>query len=329
MADRADAIARVSEHLHSGAFIAELGRRVAYRTESQTPGTGAALRAYLVENLQPVRFVIENGVLTGMEFDRFKSVETESGLKQEVIGREILPCDTVVLAIGQDNAFPFIERNIGLEFGKWDMPVVDKTTFMSTRPGVFFGGDAAFGPKNIIWAVAHGHAAAISIHQYLNGEGLHDRPPPEMNLVSQKMGLHEWSYDNDISGDPRFRVPWRDKALTLRDIAAEVELGYDSRRTPGIYSFRVEDVGFVLRNDDRVRVLEYKDQPGQKTHQHAHPAFVVYAVSPFKRELILPDGRKMQREFKAGAIMWSDAQTHIGNNIGDTPTHVIMIEMKK
>ena len=127
----------------------------------------------IIENLQPVRFIIENGVLTGMEFDKFQSVETDKGLKQEVIGREILPCDTVVLAIGQDNAFPFIERNIGLEFGKWDMPVVDKTTFMSTRPGVFFGGDAAFGPANIIWAVEQGHQAAISIAQLLSGRPAH------------------------------------------------------------------------------------------------------------------------------------------------------------
>ncbi len=123
----------------------------------------------ILENLQPVRFVIENGVLTGMEFEKFVSVETEKGLKQDVVGREILPCDSVVLAIGQDNAFPFIERDIGLEFGKWDMPVVDKTTFMSTKPGVFFGGDAAFGPANIIWAVEHGHQAAISIHNYCHG----------------------------------------------------------------------------------------------------------------------------------------------------------------
>jgi formate dehydrogenase (NADP+) beta subunit len=107
----------------------------------------------ILENLQPVRFIVENGVLTGMEFDKFKSVETSKGLQQEIIGREIIPCDTVVLAIGQDNAFPFIERDMGIEFGKWDMPVVDKATFMSTRPGVFFGGDAAFGPANIIWAV--------------------------------------------------------------------------------------------------------------------------------------------------------------------------------
>ena len=130
----------------------------------------------IIENLQPVRFIIENGMLTGMEFDRFVRSRPTKGLKQEVIGREILPCDTVVLAIGQDNAFPFIERNIGLEFGKWDMPVVDKTTFMSTRPGVFFGGDAAFGPANIIWAVEHGHQAAISIHNYCQGIPLTERP---------------------------------------------------------------------------------------------------------------------------------------------------------
>ena len=130
----------------------------------------------ILENLQPVRFIIENGKLTGMEFDKFQSIEIDGKLKQEVIGREILPCDTVVLAIGQDNAFPWIERNIGLEFDKWDMPVVDKTTFMSTRPGVFFGGDAAFGPANIIWAVEHGHQAAISIHNYCQGVPVTERP---------------------------------------------------------------------------------------------------------------------------------------------------------
>src|SRR5688572_28289948 len=148
----------------------------------------------IVENLQPVRFVVENGTLTGMEFDRFKSVEVDGKLQQEVIGREIIPCDTVVLAIGQDNAFPYIERNIGLEFGKWDMPVVDKTTFMSTRAGVFFGGDAAFGPQNIIWAVEHGHQAAISIHNYCQSVPVTQRPAAGMSLASTKMGLHEWSY---------------------------------------------------------------------------------------------------------------------------------------
>jgi NADPH-dependent glutamate synthase beta subunit-like oxidoreductase len=119
----------------------------------------------ILENLQPVRFIVEQGVLTGMEFEQFKSAEVDGKLKQAVIGRVTIPCDTVVLAIGQDNAFPWIERDIGLDFDKkWDMPIVDKTTFMSTRPGVFFGGDSAFGPANIIWAVEHGHQAAISIH---------------------------------------------------------------------------------------------------------------------------------------------------------------------
>src|SRR5215213_1046555 len=132
-----------------------------------------------------------------MEFDRFKSEEIDGKLRQEVIGREIIPCDTVVLAIGQDNAFPYIERNVGIEFGKWDMPVVDKTTFMSTRPGVFFGGDAAFGPQNIIWAVEHGHQAAISIHNHCQGLPVTERPPQGTHLTSTKMGLHEWSYSNN------------------------------------------------------------------------------------------------------------------------------------
>ena len=124
----------------------------------------------ILENLSPVRFIIENGKLTGMEFDQFTSREENGKLIQEPAGRITLPCDSVVLAIGQENAFPWIERDMGLEFDKkWDMPVVDKTTFMSTRPGVFFGGDAAFGPANIIWAVEHGHQAAISIHQFCQG----------------------------------------------------------------------------------------------------------------------------------------------------------------
>ncbi len=154
----------------------------------------------ILENLQPIRFVIENGVLTGMEFDKFRSTEVNGQLKQEVIGREIIPCDTVVLAIGQDNSFPWIERDIGLDFGKWDMPVVDKKTFMSTRPGVFFGGDAAFGPANIIWAVEHGHQAAISIHNYCQSVPVGERPAEGMTLTSTKMGLHEWAYDNDYDG---------------------------------------------------------------------------------------------------------------------------------
>ncbi|HET7221206.1 MAG TPA: FAD-dependent oxidoreductase [Vicinamibacterales bacterium] len=185
----------------------------------------------IVENLQPVRFIIENGVLTGMEFDKFRSTETASGLKQETIGREILPCDSVVLAIGQDNAFPFIERNIGLEFGKWDMPVVDKTTFMSTRPGVFFGGDAAFGPANIIWAVEHGHQAAISMHNYCQGVPLTERPAQGMSLASTKMGLHEWAYSNNYNPAQRQKMIHVDLPVRFASMATEVEKGFTAEQT--------------------------------------------------------------------------------------------------
>ena len=186
---------------------------------------------HIVENLQPVRFILENGRLTGMEFDRFESTETPSGLKQEVVGREIIPCDTVVLAIGQDNAFPFIERSIGIEFGKWDMPVVDKTTFMSTRPGVFFGGDAAFGPLNIIWAVEHGHQAAISIDNYCRGVPVDTRPPRGMTLSSTKMGLHEWAYSNDYSPAQRQKMVHVDLPLRFQSLTMEVEKGFTADQT--------------------------------------------------------------------------------------------------
>jgi formate dehydrogenase beta subunit len=185
----------------------------------------------ILENLQPVRFIVENGMLTGMEFDKFSSTETPSGLKQEVIGREIIPCDTVVLAIGQDNAFPFIERNIGLEFGKWDMPVVDKTTFMSTRPGVFFGGDAAFGPANIIWAVEHGHQAAISIHNYCQDIPVTTRPARGMTLSSTKMGLHEWAYSNDYSPVQRQKMMHVELPLRFQSMTMEVEKGFTAEQT--------------------------------------------------------------------------------------------------
>ena len=185
----------------------------------------------ILENLQPVRFVIQDGKLTGMEFEKFQSIETDKGLKQEVIGREILPCDTVVLAIGQDNAFPFIERNIGLEFGKWDMPVVDKTTFMSTRPGVFFGGDAAFGPANIIWAVEHGHQAAISIHNYCQGVPVTERPAQGMALTSTKMGLHQWAYSNNYDHAPRQKMKHVDLGVRFKNMTTEVEKGFSLEQT--------------------------------------------------------------------------------------------------
>ncbi len=185
----------------------------------------------ILENLQPVRFIIENGTLTGMEFEKFKSVETSSGLKQEVTGREIIPCDSVVLAVGQDNAFPWIERGIGLEFGKWDMPVVDKTTFMSTRPGVFFGGDAAFGPANIIWAVEHGHQAAISIHNYCQGIPVSERPAQGMTLTSTKMGLHEWAYSNNYNTAERQKMAHVELPVRFANMTTEVEKGFTAEQT--------------------------------------------------------------------------------------------------
>jgi formate dehydrogenase (NADP+) beta subunit len=185
----------------------------------------------ILENLQPVRFVIENGTLTGMEFERFSSTEVNGQLKQETIGREIIPCDTVVLAIGQDNAFPWIERDMGVEFGKWDMPVVDKTTFMSTRPGVFFGGDAAFGPANIIWAVEQGHQAAISIHNYCQGLPVTERPPQGMTLASTKMGLHEWAYSNNYDPARRQKMKHVDLPVRFKSMTTEVEVGFTPEQT--------------------------------------------------------------------------------------------------
>jgi NADPH-dependent glutamate synthase beta subunit-like oxidoreductase len=185
----------------------------------------------ILENLQPVRFIVESGRLTGMEFDRFTSTEIDGKLHQEPIGREIIPCDTVVLAIGQDNAFPFIERDIGIEFGKWDMPVVDKVTFMASRPGVFFGGDAAFGPANIIWAVEHGHQAAISIHNYCQGLPVGDRPARGITLASTKMGLHEWSYSNNYDPVGRQKMVHVDLAKRFSNMTIEVEKGFTPEQT--------------------------------------------------------------------------------------------------
>jgi formate dehydrogenase (NADP+) beta subunit len=187
---------------------------------------------HIVENHSPTRFVLEDGRLAGMEFDVFRSVTDEAGkLRQEQIDTVIIPCDDVILAIGQDAAFPWIERDIGIEFNEWEMPTVDRATFMTTRPGVFVGGDAAWGPENIIWAVEHGHQAAISIHAYCQDRSLADRPPQGMNLVSVKMGLHEWSYSNDY--DQAERTPMRYAALEerLRSMEVEAELGYDLEAT--------------------------------------------------------------------------------------------------
>ena len=180
--------------------------------------------------LVPKEFAHDNGKLTGVVFAKVKAEYDAKGRRNLVPSGEPdqhIPCDDVLVAIGQENAFPWIERDIGIEFDKWAMPKVDTTTMASTNPKVFFGGDAAFGPKNIIWAVAHGHDAALSIDRFCCGLDINERPLPMVDILSQKMGIHEWSYDNDIALDKRYRVPLRDKVLALRDIKAEVELGFD------------------------------------------------------------------------------------------------------
>ena len=180
--------------------------------------------------LVPKEFTHESGRLTGVLFEKVHAVRDDKGRRQLVPTGEPdqhFPCDDVLVAVGQENAFPWIERDIGIEFDRWGMPKIDPKTMRSTHPKVFFGGDAAFGPKNIIWAVAHGHEAAVSIDKMLNGEDIDDRPAPAVELISQKMGIHEWSYDNEIALDRRYRVPLRDKVVALRDIRTEVELGFD------------------------------------------------------------------------------------------------------
>ncbi|MEO5561126.1 MAG: FAD-dependent oxidoreductase [Dokdonella sp.] len=180
----------------------------------------------------PKAFVHDNGHLTAMTFEKVRAERDANGRRKLVpTGEpdELVECDEVLIAVGQENAFPWIERDAGIAFdSEWDMPVVDKMTMQSTLPHVLFGGDAAFGPKNIIWAVAHGHEAAVSIDKLLNGEDVHDRPLPAVELMSQKMGIHEWSYDNDISPDERYKVPWADASKTLKSIKLEVELGFDA-----------------------------------------------------------------------------------------------------
>ncbi len=180
--------------------------------------------------LVPKEFLHTSGKLTGVRFEKVKAEIDAKGRRNLVPSGEpdlVMECDDVLVAVGQENAFPWIERDIGLEFDKWDMPKVDPATMQSTNPRVFFGGDAAFGPKNIIWAVAHGHDAAISIDLLCQGQDVGKRPPPMVNLSSQKMGIHEWSYDNDISNDHRFKVPHAPIEKTLKDVRLEVELGFD------------------------------------------------------------------------------------------------------
>ena len=181
----------------------------------------------IVINHSPKEFVVEEGRLTGMLFKQVE-YEIENGriVNQMTIGEITIPCDDVILAIGQDNAFPWIERDLGMEFDQWDVPVVDEITFESTLPGVFFGGDSAFGPKNIIWAVEHGHQAAISIHRHCQGENLSERLPVLMNLGSRKMGMHEWSFSNDFEPAARRKMEHVALSQRFKDLTTEVELGF-------------------------------------------------------------------------------------------------------
>ncbi|HJL93361.1 MAG TPA: FAD-dependent oxidoreductase [Woeseiaceae bacterium] len=187
----------------------------------------------IIVNHSPKEFVIKKGKLVGMLFEEMEYQIDKKGNIQnsKVIGERIIDCDDVILAIGQDNAFPWIERDIGMQFDKWDCPVVDEETMMSSLKGVFFGGDAAFGPKNIIWAVAHGHEAAISIHKYCSKEDLKDRLPRGMNLSSQKMGIHEWSYSNSYDSSERRLMPHVDLKRRFKELDIEVELGFSLDQT--------------------------------------------------------------------------------------------------
>jgi formate dehydrogenase (NADP+) beta subunit len=185
----------------------------------------------ILDCLVPKAFLHDgNGRLTGMSFDKVRAERDAKGKRQLVSTGEpeqVFDCDEVLVAVGQENAFPWIERDAGVAFDEWRMPRLDAVTLQSSKANVFFGGDAALGPKNIIWAVAQGHAAAISIDKFLNGEDVSQRPAPGVTLVSQKMGIHEWSYDNAVSPDIRNIVPWRDVNASLRNIKIEVELGFD------------------------------------------------------------------------------------------------------
>jgi formate dehydrogenase beta subunit len=190
----------------------------------------------ILVNHVPTKFVVEGGKLKGMEFERveWQDQDKENGkgrATSTVVETVFIPADDVIVAIGQENAFPFIERDMGIEFGKWDMPKVDEKTMQSTHPKVFFGGDSAFGPKNIIWAVAHGHEAAISIHNHCQGKPVTERPAFGMNLVTQKMGITEWSYSNDYNPAKRQKMKHVDLRERFKQLSIEVELGFDLEQT--------------------------------------------------------------------------------------------------
>ena len=184
----------------------------------------------IINNRPPKEFVHENGVLKGVVFECVKPVEEDGRLKYIPTGEPdvYIECDHILMAIGQENHCPWIERDIGIEFDKWDCPILDEDTLQSTNEKVFFGGDSAFGPENIIWASAHAHQAAISIHLMCQGQDpKEDRPPRELNLLSQKMGIHEWSYDAEHDASARYIVPHAERSRSLDNIKVEVELGFD------------------------------------------------------------------------------------------------------
>jgi len=189
---------------------------------------GIPIHNYLV----PKAFLHKAGKLTGMVFEKVKAEYDAKGRRKLIPSGEpdqTFECDDVLVAVGQENAFPWIERDTGIEFDEWGMPKVNETTFRSTNPKVFFGGDAAFGPKNIIWAVAHGHEAAVSIDKLLHDEDINHRPLPAVELISQKMGIHEWSYKNEVVLDERYAVPHQKNEIALASIKTEVELGFDPK----------------------------------------------------------------------------------------------------
>jgi len=184
----------------------------------------------IIDNHVPKTFVVKDGKLVGMTFEKVKAEYDADGKRKLVpVGGDdvFFEADDVLVAIGQENSFPWIERDLGIEFDKWEMPLVDEVTFKSSHPKVFFGGDAAWGPKNVITAVAHGHQAAISIDLLCKGEDITKRLDPKVNLVSQKMGIHEWGYDSAVVIDERYVVPQADKKVTLSNRKKEVELGFD------------------------------------------------------------------------------------------------------
>ena len=218
--------------------------KVIYRGERHTmKSSDWELEPALEENVDlvlrhsPEEYIVKDGQLVGMRFSEMEYSLDEDGKRQsKKIGEVTIPCDTVILAIGQENSFPWIERDLGIEFDQWEVPVVDSITYESTRKGIFFAGDAAFGPKNIIEAVEQGHQAAISVHKYCNNESLTERLPQGMNLVTSKMGIHEWSYSNDYDYDDRYEVPTVPMDNRFKDINIEVELGFE----PGQFKKEVE-----------------------------------------------------------------------------------------